>query len=309
MRETESVRLGLVNEPLLKTELGGVEVFARGKVRDLYAAGPDALLFVASDRISAFDHVLGSGIPDKGRVLTQLSLFWFEYLKDVVKNHLMTADVALFPAEFKDYGEQLRGRSMLVRRAEMFPVECVMRGYISGSGWKDYKETGKVCGIDLPAGLHESDRLAEPLFTPAGKNNVGHDENISFDEMVTRIGGENAEKLRALTRKIYETAAKHAESKGLILADTKFEFGLVEGEIVLADEVLTPDSSRYWLKRGYLPGGPQPSYDKQFVRDYLESIRWDKQEPAPGLPEDVVAKTREKYVAAYEVLSGKRLEG
>ena len=289
---------------LLQTDLPGLKLHARGKVRDIYAVG-DALLFVATDRISAFDHILGSGIPDKGAILTQLSRFWFDFLRDVVPNHILAADFSQFPAELQPYRDQLTGRSMLVKRAEMFPVECVVRGYLSGSGWKDYLQTGGVCGIPLPKNLLESDRLPEPIFTPAAKNNVGHDENISFAEMTNRVGKEAAEKLRDLTLAIYSKAEKHAGSKGLILADTKFEFGTVDGQIVLADEVLTPDSSRYWLASGYKPGGAQPSFDKQFVRDYLESIHWNKQAPAPALPEDVIVKTREKYLDAYRLITGR----
>jgi len=290
---------------LLETNLGSLPLTARGKVRDIYALPNEHLLFVATDRISAFDHVLGSGIPDKGRILTQISLFWFNFLRDTVKNHLITANIADYPSQLEPYATQLEGRSMLVKRAEMFPVECVVRGYLSGSGWKDYQQTGAVCGIKLPQGLRESDRLPEPIFTPAAKNNVGHDENISFDQMVNAIGQKPAEDLRDLTFAIYEKAGQHAASKGLILADTKFEFGLVNGEITLADEVLTPDSSRYWPAETYSPGGAQPSFDKQYVRDYLESIRWNKQVPAPTLPEEVVASTREKYLEAFRLITGR----
>ncbi|MDQ2834253.1 MAG: phosphoribosylaminoimidazolesuccinocarboxamide synthase [Acidobacteriota bacterium] len=293
---------------LLHTELGSLPLTSRGKVRDIYAlpGAEDRLLFVATDRISAFDHVLGSGIPEKGKILTQLSLFWFDFLKSTVANHVITAEVAEFPAELAEYRDQLEGRSMLVRRAEMFPVECVVRGYISGSGWKDYQQTGGICGIELPKGLRESDRLPEPIFTPAAKINTGgHDENISYSVVEQTIGRENAGALRALTLEIYDKAAKHAESKGLILADTKFEFGLIDGTITLADEVLTPDSSRYWPAESYRPGGPQPSFDKQYVRDYLESIRWNKQAPAPVLPDEVVERTREKYLEAFRILSGR----
>ncbi|HEY2039730.1 MAG TPA: phosphoribosylaminoimidazolesuccinocarboxamide synthase, partial [Edaphobacter sp.] len=257
---------------LVETRLGPLSPQARGKVRDIYSLSEDELLFIATDRISAFDHVLGSGIPDKGRILAQLSLFWFDFLKDTVPNHVLTADTTLFPDQLKPYLDQLEGRSMIVRRAQMFPVECVVRAYISGSGWKDYQATGAICGISLPAGLRESDRLPEPIFTPAAKINTGgHDENISFDEVISAVGEENAKALRRLTLEIFEKASRHAESHGLILADTKFEFGLIDGQIVLADEVLTPDSSRYWPAEAYRPGGPQPSFDKQYVRDYLES--------------------------------------
>jgi phosphoribosylaminoimidazole-succinocarboxamide synthase len=294
-----------MNEALLQTNLGNLPLTARGKVRDIYALNEKELLFVATDRISAFDHVLGSGIPDKGRILTQLSRFWFEYLADVVPNHLLSADTRDYPAQLQPYAAQLEGRSMIVKRAEMFPVECVVRGYLSGSGWKDYRQTGAVCGIQLPAGLRESDRLPEPIFTPAAKNTVGHDENISFQKMVDTIGQKPAESLRALTLAIYEKAHKHAAAKGLILADTKFEFGLLNGKIILADEVLTPDSSRYWPAATYNPGGPQPSFDKQYVRDYLESIYWNKQAPAPSLPDEVVTRTREKYLEAFHLITGR----
>jgi phosphoribosylaminoimidazole-succinocarboxamide synthase len=290
---------------LLETNLGSLPLTARGKVRDIYALPNEQLLFVATDRISAFDHVLGSGILDKGRILTQLSLFWFNFLRDTVKNHLITANIADYPSQLQPYATQLEGRSMLVKRAEMFPVECVVRGYLSGSGWKDYQQTGAVCGIKLPQGLRESDRLPEPIFTPAAKNNIGHDENISFEQMVNTIGQKSAEELRDLTFAIYEKAGRHAAGKGLILADTKFEFGLVNGEITLADEILTPDSSRYWPAETYNPGGAQPSFDKQYVRDYLESIRWNKQAPAPALPDEVVTRTREKYLEAFRLITGR----
>jgi phosphoribosylaminoimidazole-succinocarboxamide synthase len=294
-----------MNDALLQTDLGSLPLTARGKVRDIYALDEEQLLFVATDRISAFDHVLGSGIPDKGKILTQLSRFWFDFLRDVVPNHVISADTRDYPAQLQPYAAQLEGRSMLVKRAQMFPVECVVRGYLSGSGWKDYQQTGAVCGIKLPAGLRESDRLPEPIFTPAAKNNVGHDENISFEQMVATVGQEAAEELRALTFAIYKKAGEHAASKGLILADTKFEFGLLGGEILLADEVLTPDSSRYWPASSYNPGGPQPSFDKQYVRDYLESIRWNKQAPAPSLPDEVVSRTREKYMEAFHLITGR----
>jgi phosphoribosylaminoimidazole-succinocarboxamide synthase len=290
---------------LLQTSLGDLPLIARGKVRDIYDLGNNQLLFVATDRISAFDHVLATGITNKGRILTQLSLFWFDLLKDTVKNHLLTTDITQFPSACAPYLNQLEGRSMLVKRAEMFPVECVVRGYISGSGWKDYKQTGSVCGIKLPPGLRESDKLPEPIFTPAAKNNVGHDENISFQQMVNSIGQKPAEDLRDLTIKIYEKASNHAAGKGLILADTKFEFGIIDGEITLADEVLTPDSSRYWPAETYNPGGAQPSFDKQYVRDYLESIHWNKQAPAPALPREVVEKTQAKYLEAFRLITGR----
>jgi phosphoribosylaminoimidazole-succinocarboxamide synthase len=294
------------NPALLHTDLGSLPLLARGKVRDIYALPEDQLLFIATDRISAFDHVLATGIPDKGRILTQLSLFWFDFLKPLIPNHLITAATAQFPSGLAPHTGQLEGRSMIVRRAQMFPVECVVRGYLSGSGWKDYQATGAVCGIPLPAGLRESDRLPEPIFTPAAKINTGgHDENISFDTMVAHLGAQPAEDLRALTLEIYKRATAHAATKGLLLADTKFEFGIINGQITLADEVLTPDSSRYWPAATYAPGGAQPSFDKQFVRDYLESIHWNKQAPAPALPEEVVLRTREKYLEAFRLITGR----
>ena len=289
---------------LLQTDFPDLQLFASGKVRDLYKVGNDRLLFVATDRISAFDYVLATGIPQKGRVLTQLSLFWFDFLKDIVPNHLATADVGQYPKELQTYASQLRGRSMLVVRAQMISIECVARGYLSGSGWKEYKASGTVCGIPLPSGLRESDKLPEPIFTPATKATSGHDENISFDQMVALAGREISEQLRGVTLKIYKTAADYAETRGIIIADTKFEFGRTARGLVLADEVLTPDSSRFWPKDKYRPGGAQESFDKQYVRDYLESIKWNKQPPAPGLPPDVAAKTSEKYVQAYTQLTG-----
>jgi phosphoribosylaminoimidazole-succinocarboxamide synthase len=295
-----------MQKALLQTDLGSLSLTARGKVRDIYALDDRTLLFVATDRISAFDHVLGSGIPDKGRILTQLSLFWFDFLSGLVKNHLITADAAQFPSQLERFAQQLEGRSMLVKRARMFPVECVARAYLSGSGWKDYQATGSVCGIKLPTGLRESDPLPEPIFTPAAKIHTGgHDENISFATMEATVGAARASQLRDLTLTIFEKASKHTESKGLILADTKFEFGEIDGQIILADEVLTPDSSRYWPAAGYAPGGAQPSFDKQYVRDYLESIRWNKQAPAPSLPDEVVGRTREKYLEAFRLLTGR----
>ena len=295
-------------QTLTQTDLAGLPLLARGKVRDLYAVG-ESLLLIATDRISAFDHVLATGIPGKGKILTQLSLFWFRLLRDVVPNHLITADVAQYPSALRPYANQLMGRSMLVKRAQMFPVECVVRGYLSGSGWKDYKATGAVCGISLPKGLRESDKLPQPLFTPASKSLGGeHDENISFDEMITRIGEPAATKLQGLSLDIYNRAAAYAAERGVILADTKFEFGVTPDGIVLADEVLTPDSSRYWPADRYAPGGPQPSFDKQFVRDYLEQIRWNKQAPAPALPDDIVVKTQRKYLDAYRLLTGHELD-
>jgi phosphoribosylaminoimidazole-succinocarboxamide synthase len=295
-------------QTLTQTNLGDLPLLARGKVRDLYVVG-ESLLLIATDRISAFDHVLATGIPGKGKILTQLSLFWFQLLRDVVPNHLITADVSQYPAALQPYARQLEGRSMLVKRAQMFPVECVVRGYLSGSGWKDYKATGAVCGIALPKGLRESDKLPHPLFTPASKSLGGeHDENISFDEMVTRIGEPAATKLQGLSLDIYNRAAIYAARRGVILADTKFEFGVTPDGIVLADEVLTPDSSRYWPADQYAPGGPQTSFDKQFVRDFLEQIHWNKQAPAPALPGEIVAKTQRKYLDAYHLLTGRELD-
>jgi len=289
---------------LLQTELADLHLHARGKVRDIYSAG-EFLLMVATDRISAFDHVLASGIPGKGKVLTQLSLFWFDFLADIVPNHLITADVDEYPADVAAHADELRSRSMLVAKANMFPVECVVRGYLSGSGWKDYQATGKVCGIALPAGLRESERLPEPIFTPATKSVDGeHDVNISFEEMVARVGRLPAENLRRLSLAIYRKAADYSLTRGLILADTKFEFGKTSKGVILADEALTPDSSRYWPLDSYEPGGPQKSFDKQYVRDYLEEIHWNKRSPAPALPEDVIARTREKYFEAYRLLTG-----
>ena len=292
---------------MTQSDLSALTLHARGKVRDIYEAGDD-LLFLASDRISAFDHILATEIPDKGKVLTQLSLFWFDYLRNVISNHVIAAQVEQYPEPLRYFRDQLRGRSMLVRRAKMFPVECVVRGYLSGSGWKDYKQTQAICGISLPAGLRESDRLPQPIFTPATKSNAGHDINIPFGEMARLVGNATADRLRELSLRIYGIAVEHANNRGTIVADTKFEFGLVNGEIVLADEVLTPDSSRFWPAESYRPGGRQASYDKQFVRDYLEAIHWDKNPPAPALPEDVVRKTREKYIQAFRQLSGKELE-
>ena len=289
---------------MLETHLPNL--YARGKVRDTYDLG-DRLLMVATDRISAFDYVLATGIADKGRVLTEISLFWFEFLKDLVPNHLITSKVAEYPDPLWKYPDQLEGRSMLVRRGQMLDVECVARGYLSGSGWKEYQATGTVCGIALPAGLRESDRLPEPIFTPATKAQTGHDENISFERVVQIAGAETARQLRDLTLAIYKKASAYAETRGIILADTKFEFGFAGGQLILVDEALTPDSSRFWPRDTYSPGGPQPSYDKQYVRDYLESIRWNKQPPAPALPDDVATRTAEKYREAYRVLTGRTL--
>ena len=293
---------------LLQTNFPELKLHASGKVRDVYQLGNEHLLFIATDRISAFDYVLATGIPHKGQVLTQISLFWFEFLSDIVSNHLVTADVARYPETVRKYADQLRGRSMLVQRAEMFPVECVVRGYISGSAWKEYKATGKVCGIELPVGLKESDAFPEPIFTPATKATSGHDENISFDQMSGIVGEETASELRDLTLGIYKKAAAYARQRGIIIADTKFEFGRTAKGITLADEVLTPDSSRFWPADKYAPGRSQESYDKQYVRDYLEQVRWNKQPPAPALPPDVARRTSEKYLEAYRQLTGRKLD-
>jgi phosphoribosylaminoimidazole-succinocarboxamide synthase len=278
----------------------------RGKVRDTYDLG-DRLLIVATDRLSAFDVILPTGIPDKGKVLTQLSIFWFDFLREVTPTHFLTADVAGYPAPLADHRDQLEGRSMLVKRARMVEIECVARGYLAGSGWKEYRASGAVCGIPLPKGLQESSRLPEPIFTPSTKAQTGHDENISFDRMASIVGSDTARQLRDLTLAIYARAASYAESRGIIIADTKFEFGFIDGKLVLGDEVLTPDSSRFWPRDTYEPGKPQNSYDKQYVRDYLEGIRWNKQPPAPALPPEVAQKTSEIYREAYRRLTGKEL--
>ena len=294
------------NPVILETDLAGVARHARGKVRDVYSVD-NRLLIVATDRISAFDYILKSGIPDKGRVLTQLSLFWFDFLRDVVPNHFLSASVDEYPAPLPQFRDQLEGRSMLVKRAQMIDIECVARGYLSGSGWKEYRELGTVCGIALPAGLRESDKLPEPIFTPATKAQSGHDENVSFAHMVSLIGEALATRLRHLTLDIYHRASRYAETRGIIIADTKFEFGFAGEELLLGDEVLTPDSSRFWPADTYKPGGAQFSFDKQFVRDYLESIQWNKQPPAPALPDEVAEKTSEKYREAYRILTGRSL--
>jgi phosphoribosylaminoimidazole-succinocarboxamide synthase len=290
---------------LSETQFAGLVPSARGKVRDIYDLG-DQLLIVATDRLSAFDVILPTPIPDKGRVLTQLSLFWFDLLKDVVPNHVLSATD--FPAPFDKFKDELAGRSMIVRKTEPLPIECVVRGYVSGSAWKDYRATGKISGIALPTGLRESDRLQEPIFTPATKAVTGHDENISFERAATRIGKELAEKVCTVSLEIYRRAAAYAEPRGVILADTKFEFGLLNNGLIWIDEALTPDSSRFWPAAQYNPGGPQPSFDKQFVRDYLERIRWRKTPPGPELPAEVVAATRAKYREAFRILAGRELD-
>ena len=287
-----------------ETNFAGLKLLSRGKVRDLYEIGND-LLLVATDRLSAFDVVLPTPIPDKGKVLTQLSLFWFETLKDVIPNHVLNATE--FPIADTAIKAQLNGRAMLCRKTKPLPVECVVRGYLVGSGWKDYRQTGKVCGITLPSGLRESDRLPEPLFTPSTKATKGHDENISFDEVVALIGGARAEQIRAVSIEIYRRAAAYAEPRGIILADTKFEFGLLDDQLIWIDEALTPDSSRFWPAASYAPGKSQPSFDKQYVRDYLEQIGWNKQPPGPELPAEVVAATQAKYRESYRLLTGHEL--
>jgi len=290
---------------LRETKFAGLSPAARGKVRDIYDAG-DKLLIVATDRLSAFDVILPTPIPDKGRVLTQLSLFWFDLLRDVIPNHVLSATE--FPAPFDAYHEELAGRSMLVRKVAPLPIECVVRGYVSGSGWKDYQRTGAICGIALPPGLRESDRLPEAIFTPATKAATGHDENISFERVASLIGNECARAVRDVSLEIYRRAATYAEPRGILLADTKFEFGLLKDELIWIDEALTPDSSRFWPAMQYEPGGPQASFDKQFVRDYLESIDWPKTPPGPELPPEVVAATRGKYREAYRILTGRELD-
>jgi phosphoribosylaminoimidazole-succinocarboxamide synthase len=302
----------LSTAPLLETSLDGLTLHRRGKVRDVYEVGND-LLIVATDRISAFDYVLGSGIPDKGKVLTQLSGFWFERMGDLVPHHMISMDAGTFPTELRRHSALLQGRAMLVRRTRPVPIECVARGYLSGSGWKEYQQSGSVCGVELPRGLRESDRLPGPIFTPATKADSGHDINISEAEAGRIVGADLIARLKALTLGIYSRGAAHAESKGIIVADTKFEFGLVgdgvaASDVVLIDEVLTPDSSRFWPSAEYEPGHGQPSFDKQYVRDYLEEIRWNKQPPVPSLPDEVVRRTREKYVEAYRLLSGRELQ-
>lgn len=298
----------VLDSVLIRTDFPDLKLKASGKVRDVYDIDDTQLLFVATDRISAFDYVLATGIPHKGRILNQISLFWFEFLADVVPNHLITADVEKYPPQVQKYSDQLRGRSMLVRRAEIFPVECIVRGYLSGSGWKEYQSTGKVSGITLPPGLRESEALPEPIFTPSTKATSGHDENISFDQMCDIVGVETASHLRDLTLRIYSKASAYARQRGIIIADTKFEFGQTQQGITLADEVLTPDSSRFWPADKYAPGRAQDSYDKQYVRDYLEQIHWNKQPPAPALPPEVARRTSDKYLEAYTQLTGRKLD-
>jgi len=292
---------------VVQTSFSDIKLVRRGKVRDVYAVDEDTLLIVATDRISAFDVVLPNAIPEKGRVLTALTLFWLDLIRDIVPNHLITPDVARYPAPLRRYAAELEGRSMLVRRAEVVPFECVARGYLAGSGWKEYQKTGAVCGIPLPAGLREAEKLPRPIFTPATKAEAGHDINVSEAEMAQSVGAEPTARLKQLTLAVYTRAADYAATRGIIIADTKFEFGRAGGEIILVDEVLTPDSSRFWPASEYVPGMSPPSFDKQYVRDYLETLTWNKQPPAPPLPPEVVRRTTEKYLEAYRLLTGKSL--
>ena len=296
-----------MNEAILRTDFKEVPLLSRGKVRDIYDLG-DALLIVSTDRISAFDHILPNGVPDKGKVLNQISLFWFDHLRETVRHHVRERDAGRFPASLRPHAAVLRGRAVVVERLDMLPVECVVRGYLSGSGYKEYLKTGAVCGIRLPAGLKESDRLPEPIFTPSTKATTGHDENIPFSKVVDQVGKATAEAARDLTLSVYTRACQWAEARGIIIADTKFEFGRDARGLVLADEVLTPDSSRFWPADAWKPGGPQASLDKQFVRDYLESIHWDKNPPAPKLPDAIVEGTRNRYVEIFRRLTGRELE-
>ncbi|NPA95528.1 MAG: phosphoribosylaminoimidazolesuccinocarboxamide synthase [Thermodesulfobacteria bacterium] len=294
-------------EAVFQTDIKELKLIHRGKVRDLYECG-DNILMVATDRISAFDVVFNEPVPDKGRVLTQISLFWFDRLKDMVPNHLVEWDVDKFPPELAPYRSELEGRSVIVKKAKPLAIECIVRGYITGSGWKEYLKTGAVCGIKLPEGLKESEKLPEPIFTPSTKAEIGeHDENISFEKACEIVGEDTANQVKELSLSIYKDASEYALSKGIIIADTKFEFGFIDGRLCLIDEVLTPDSSRFWPLDSYKPGGPQPSFDKQFVRDYLESIGWDKKPPAPPLPPDIIEKTRKRYLEAYERITGSKL--
>ncbi len=292
------------NEVLLKTDFKELKLFRRGKVRDVYDLG-DRLLIVSTDRISCFDVVLPCGIPYKGKVLTSLSIFWFDFIKDIIPHHLITADVDKYPPELKKYKADLAGRSMLVLKTTPLPVECVVRGYLSGSGWKEYKEHQSICGISLPKGLRQSDKLAEVIFTPTTKADVGHDQNITLEHVTDLLGADKAEDLKKISIKVYKRASSYARGKGIIIADTKFEFGMHDNRLIIIDEVLTPDSSRFWPDDDYQPGKPQMSFDKQFVRDYLETLNWDKQPPAPLLPAEIIAKTTEKYLEAYHKLTGR----
>lgn len=295
------------NEVLLNTDFKDLRLFKKGKVRDVYDLG-DKLLIVSTDRISCFDVVLPCGIPYKGKVLNKLSLFWFEFTEDIIPNHLIESDVDRFPKELLKYRDTLRDRSMLVKKTNLIPVECVVRGYLSGSGWKEYLKNGSVCGMKLPKGLKESEKLLEPIFTPATKEDIGHDVNVSLDFIEKKIGKDIAERLKDISITIYKKASRFAEKKGIIIADTKFEFGRLNKEIILIDEVLTPDSSRFWPKKGYIKGRPQMSFDKQFVRDYLETLDWDKSPPAPELPKDIVEKTSQKYIQALRMLTGECID-
>jgi phosphoribosylaminoimidazole-succinocarboxamide synthase len=292
---------------LLKTEFSELKLFRRGKVRDVYDLG-DKLLIVSTDRISCFDVVLSCGVPCKGRVLTSLSVFWFDFIKDIIAHHLITADVEKYPPELKKYRKDLAGRSMLVLKTRPLPVECVVRGYLSGSGWKEYKQKQSVCGINLPAGLRESDKLAEPIFTPSTKADVGHDENVNQEYIEGLLGRKMAESLKKASIEIYKRASDYALQKGIIIADTKFEFGIYNDRLIIIDEALTPDSSRFWPLEDYGPGRAQPSFDKQFVRDYLETLDWDKAPPAPALPTEIISRTTEKYLDAYRKLTGKEIQ-
>ncbi|AEY64699.1 phosphoribosylaminoimidazolesuccinocarboxamide synthase [Clostridium sp. BNL1100] len=290
------------------TDFIDLPLFVKGKVRNVYDLG-DQLLIVVTDRISAFDVVFDELIPNKGTVLNSISAFWFDFTKDVIENHVITTDVSKYPKELSAFKDELQGRSMLVKKVQMLPAECIVRGYLEGSGLKEYQKTGTVCGIKLPAGLKQADKLPEPIFTPSTKESEGHDINVSFEELCEKIGTEMAQKLKDASLKLYEKASQHAESKGLILADTKFEFGMLDGELVVGDEMFTPDSSRFWAMDEYQPGRAQKSFDKQYLREYLESITWDKQPPAPELPQEVIRKTEEKYIEAYERITGKKFQG
>jgi len=296
----------MIAKPLIQADLPGIKLFKRGKVRDVFDLG-DKLLIIATDRISAFDSVIPTPIPDKGKILNMLSLFWFDHTKKIIDNHVVTADVKKYPSELQKYSDILEGRSIIGRKADLIEIECVVRGYLSGSAWAEYREKGSVSGIKLPSGLKESSRLPEPIFTPSTKASTGHDINITEAEMRKTVGDKTADVLKTKTLEVYKAACRYAESKGIIIADTKFEFGEIDGKIILIDEILTPDSSRFWPKDSYKEGGPQKSYDKQFVRDYLTAIKWDKNPPAPPLTEEVVRKTREKYLEAYRKLTGKNL--
>ncbi|MGB5156207.1 MAG: phosphoribosylaminoimidazolesuccinocarboxamide synthase [Desulfobacterales bacterium] len=296
-----------MTQAVCETEFKDIKLHKRGKVRDVYDLG-DKLLMVATDRISAFDVVMPDPIPDKGKILSKISLFWFKMMESVVKNHVISGDVNDYPFECRQYSDILNQRSMLVKKTEPLPVECVVRGYLSGSGWNSYKESGEICGIGLPKGLKESDKLPEPIFTPSTKEEIGlHDINIDFNETVRRIGKETADKIRYLSIEIYKKGAEFAAQKGIMIADTKFEFGLIDNEIIIIDEILTPDSSRFWPEDSYKPGGPQSSFDKQYLRDYLSSIKWDKNPPAPSLPKEIIKNTRSKYMEALKLLTGSEL--